>query len=126
MSGGLTCTVVPGLESDVPYPYVKLATNTAIDFPAIALLSTYTKEDRTESLRMYLMWQSSSNGSIMVPIGYQDWKFQGSATCSSSCSKAASWKAATQSAGLSGGFVLSQASDADYGYPTWGGLVVCH
>jgi hypothetical protein len=114
ISGGRSCTVTAGLDpAGYPYPYTN-------DSPAALLQSTYTTLSRTENFTMYMMWQSNtSNSTIPVPIGYQQWGFQGSANCSASCGSASNWTATTQSAGLQGGFVAAQSSQTNYGYPTW-------
>jgi hypothetical protein len=116
LSGGRSCTLTPGLDTAYPYPYTN-------DSPSVVLLSTYTTLSRTENFTMYMMWQSNTANSIPVPIGYQQWGFQGSANCSSSCGSAANWKATTQRAGLSGGFVAATSTQPNYGYPTWSGKV---
>jgi hypothetical protein len=129
-SGGLSCTVVPGLDnagsSSYQYAYVH-AGNIAYDFPAAPLLSTYTSLSRTENLTMYLMWKSNTNtaNAIPVPIGDQPWGFNGSASCASSCGSASSWTANTQSAGLQGSFHAAAATDPNYGYPTWNTVGAC-
>jgi hypothetical protein len=126
VSGGINCTDVPGLDNKVPYPYVQSATNTAYDFPAAPLKSTFTSLSRKENYTMYLMWQSTAANSIMVPIGSQMWTYWGSAICTNnSCGSAASWTPTTQSAELSGQFVPSTASQPNDGYPIWNGLLDC-
>jgi len=125
LTGGLACTIVPGLDEAYPYPNLASGTNDAIDSPAVLLKSTYTTQSRTENFTMYLMYQSSTANSIPVPVGYQKWGFAGSASCSTSCGSAANWKATTTSSGTQGAFVVSAGSQANDGYPLWTSLVGC-
>ncbi len=78
---------------------------------------------------MFLMWQSSTANSIPVPLGYQNWGFSGTATCSTSCETASNWTVTTNGTpGPIGGFVTSSPSQTQTndgnnilvdGYPTW-------
>jgi hypothetical protein len=124
-SGGLNCTIASGLDSGYPYPYIHSG-NTLYDFPAVELKSSYTSQYRTEQIQTYLMWQSNATNSIPVPIGSQVWTFTGKASCSASCGSAGNWAITSSSGGTSGGFVTAQASQTNYGYPTWIRMVACN
>ena len=116
VSGSKSCTITPGIDRGYPFPLTN-------DSPASPLLSSYTSLSRTENFTTYLLWQppSSVQNGIPIPIGYQQWGFQGSASCSANCGSASSWTASTQSAGTQGGFVTASANQTNYGYPTWNG-----
>ncbi len=76
---------------------------------------------------MFLMWTSNISGSIPVTLGYVIWGFDGSATCSSSCSNYENWTANTiGTPGPSGGFVAMTpglvnvgTTVIEDGYPIW-------
>ena len=128
-SGSINCTntPTPGLDTEYPYPFFKTGTSDAVDSPATPVNTSGASVSRSEQFAMYLMWTSSIASSIPVPIGFEDWGFSGSASCKSSCNAATSWKAATiaSATGTTGGYQKSAASQPNYGYPTWSGLVDC-
>ena len=116
-----TCTSTPGL--DLLYPYQNKRGQLVNDAPALELLSTSTMESRSFAATMYLMWQSSTSGSIPAPLGYVDWNFSGSA---SEPQLNSTWGPATGS-GSAGSFVTATSPTF---YPTWQGVSVpqssCH
>jgi hypothetical protein len=100
------------------------------DNPAIALPSTPTTVSRNFTANLFLMWKSSITNSIPVPLGYQTWGFNGSATCSESCGTYTNWEATTIGTPgpepVKNGFKQSTASQTQVGnnilvdgYPTW-------
>ncbi len=117
---------VAGLDTDFPYGIPPTS-----DSPKVYLQPTATSVSRTFSANMFLMWQSNTTGSIPVPLGYQNWGFSGTATCSASCDTAANWTATNTpgtTPGPVGDFVRSSPSQTQtndgknilaYGYPTW-------
>ena len=115
---------IAGLDTDFPY-----GGPPSSDSPKVYLLPTATSVTRTFSANMFLMWQSSTAGSIPVPLGYQTWGFSGTATCSADCGTVSNWTAANApgtTPGPVGDFVPSSASQTTvgnnilvYGYPTW-------
>jgi len=123
VTGGC-CTQPAGL--DTRYPYGSPPSN---DNPGTYLPPTINSASRTFTANMFLMWQSSTTGSIAVPLGYQNWGFSGTATCSAACGVASSWTATTNGTpGPIGSFVLSSPSQTQTndgnnvlmdGYPTW-------
>ena len=119
---GVSGTEGAGLDTQYPYPGPP-----SNDNPALVLPSTPGTVTRTFTANMFLMWQSSTTNSIPVPLGYQTWGFDGSATCSKNCGTASNWKAKTSGTpGPVGGFEKSSASQTQVGdnilvdgYPTW-------
>ena len=73
----MTCSTVSGLDRD--YPFQNKTAQLVNDAPEAPLPSTFTTATRSFSATMYLMWQSSTSGSIPVPLDYVDWQFSGSA-----------------------------------------------
>lgn len=119
-------TMSPGLDSSYPYPGPP-----SNDSPAIYLPSNLTDVNRSFTADMFLMWKSVTPNSIPIPIGYQQWGFSGTATCSSDCGTASNWMVANTpetTPGQVGSFVTSsqlqtQTNDGYNmlvdGYPTW-------
>lgn len=122
LTGGGT-TYGPGLDTSWPGWTVPFPHN---DNPNIYLAPTYTTLTRSFQATSFLMWQSSTSGSIPVPLGYQTWQFSATASCSASCGSASNWRVTSSSGGLVGGFTPSNPSQTSvgqntltYGYPTW-------
>ena len=119
VGGSSTCNSPIGLDSG-SYPYPSQSAGETSDSPLVRLDPTDTTITRSFNATMYVMWQSTTAGSIPVPLGYQTWAFAGSASCSASCSSASNWTAKTTGTpGPVGAFVASTAEQADSGYPTW-------
>jgi hypothetical protein len=107
----LTCTATntPGL--DAAYPYQNKTGQLVNDAPFSPLPATYSTSSRNFAATMYLLWQSSTAGSIPVPIGSVNWSALGSTTQSNGV-----WGTPTGS-GSAGTFTASAA------YPSWTGVV---
>ena len=129
-TGESVSPTVVGLDGSYPYGYPPDS-----DSPKVRLQPTAASVTRILSANMFLMWQSNTTLSIPVPLGYQNWGFSGTATCTANCgTAAATWKAANiegTTTGPNGGFVTSSPDQAQtndrnnilvYGYPTWTGL----
>jgi hypothetical protein len=120
--GGLWSDV---LDGNLPYGTFPAAIS---DSPMTPLLPTYSDVSRTMTATDFLMWQPPPP-SIEVPLGYMQWQYSGSATCSSSCDKSANWTAITNGVpGVIKQFTPSKASTPSvgniplkYGYPIWVG-----
>jgi len=69
----------PGLDNT--YPYVPVPNNPLVelDAPAQGLDNELTSKSESFKATMYMMWQSTTEDSIPVPIGYVDWTIQGTA-----------------------------------------------
>jgi len=118
-------------ELDGPLPYGTFP-NKISDSPMTQLTPNYTNVSRTMTATVFLMWQPPSP-SITVPLGYQEWTFSGTATCSTNCESAANWNAITNGTPhLIGPFTASDPSQNSvddsstniplkYGYPIWSG-----
>jgi len=127
VTGGC-CTQPAGL--DTKYPYGLPPSN---DNPITYLPPTITNASRTFTANMFLMWQSTTTGSIPVPVGYQNWGFSGTAICKANCGSASNWTATNTpgtTPGPVGNFVTSDPSQTQTndknnvlvdGYPTWAG-----
>jgi hypothetical protein len=125
VTGGC-CTQGAGL--DTRYPYGSLPSN---DNPNTYLPSNIASATRTFTANSFLMWRSVTTGSIPVPLGYQQWGFSGTATCTGNCGVAGNWTAVNAKGttpGPVGTFVESspsptQTNDGNNtlvdGYPTW-------
>jgi len=126
ITGSYSCTTSSGLDDQ--FPYGNSSPKGTADSPPLRLDPTDTTLTRTFNATMYLFWQSSTTNSIPVPLGYQQWKFSGTATCSASCQSAANWAATTNSSGtgLVNAFVASTPAQPFSGYPTWSGSAACH
>lgn len=113
----------PGLDTGYPYPG-PFPTN---DNPAVYLGTSPTTIRHTIVLNTFLMWQSSTANSIPIPLGYQAWGFDSSATCSNSCGTPANWTIFNyETPGKLGSWVESSPSQVNAGnntlvdgYPTW-------
>jgi hypothetical protein len=116
----LTCTATPGLDG--AYPYQSKTGQAVNDAPFAPLPSVYTSLTRSFGATMYLMWQSSTHGSIPVPIGSVPWSF------SSTTSQSGGVWSTPNNGGTAGAFAVAYTTS---GYPTWTGLAVpanqnCH
>jgi hypothetical protein len=101
-----TCSYSPGTGLDNYYPFPSSG-STASDSPASELYSSESKVSESFGATMYLMWQSSTSGSIPVPLGYVPWQWSGTAV-----QNAGVWTVSSGS-GSASAFVSSTA------YPTW-------
>ena len=100
------------------------------DTPMTELFLAYTDVKRAMTATTFLMWQPPPP-SITIPLGYQQWTFSGSSTCTSSCESANNWTAKTNGRPhLIGHFTASDPSQDSvgdspgkiplkYGYPIW-------
>src|SRR5208337_1127251 len=94
-----SCTTSQGV--DLTHPYKGILPNTnppkAEDAPYIPL-GGYNSASRSFNATMFLLWTSSKPSSIAVPIGYQTWAFDGSATCptTKNCTQAKNWTVTTK------------------------------
>lgn len=111
-----------GLDTQDPYP----AGPPTNDSPALYLPSNQNSVTRTFTANMFLMWQSNTEGSIRVPLGYQTWGFGATATCNAGCDTVGNWTSTTSSAGPIGNFEPSSSSQTNAynnvlidGFPTW-------
>ena len=73
--GKLTCSFGAGLDNTFPYD-TGASTN---DSPGSGLQAIWNKAYQQNRFRMFLMWQSSTSGSIPVPLGYVSWSWSGTA-----------------------------------------------
>jgi len=116
-----------GLDTNIPYAGGKLPSN---DNPSVPLSAASNPLTRTFNANMFLMWQSNQAGSILVPLGYQTWGFNATATCGSNCGTAGSWTVSASQAGPIGSFTASSPSQPSPlgnnvlvdGIPTWNGV----
>jgi hypothetical protein len=123
------CGPNSGLDRDYPYPAVQTPSE-AVDVLEMPLLpNNYATGTRSFDAKMYLLWKpnqldGATAPSIPVPIGYQEWIFDGNATCVQSGAKC-NWKDAKMTSPHNANktpsaFIYSTASDnALYGYPQW-------
>ena len=65
-----------GLDTDYPYDWH----NPTRDSPPIELQAGAEEISRRFHARMYLLWGSGLSNSIVVPLGYVTWHFEGHAT----------------------------------------------
>ncbi len=110
----LTCTATntPGLDG--AYPYQNKTGQPVNDAPFSPLPSTYSTSSRTFNATMYLMWQSSTQNSIPVPMGSVPWQFSGSTTQSGG-----TWSTPSGS-GSAQAFIAASGTSS---FPTWTGVV---
>ena len=130
INGDTQASFADVLDSEDPYGEFPAAIN---DSPLVNLLPTYRFVRRTMKATDFLMWQPPPP-SIPVPLGYLQWEFSGSATCSRFCGEARNWKANTEfisgdgMPGLLKSFTKSAPSQMsidnitlEFGIPTWEG-----
>jgi hypothetical protein len=110
-----------GLDTQFPY-------DALIDAPSLGSMANWTSETWSFDAFMFLLWKYDTAPSIYVPLGYQRWKFDATATCSTNCGSASSWTVDPNTAGKVGGFETSNGSQGqitgtnvvlDHGFPTW-------
>lgn len=114
-SGTTTCTTTVGIDTSYPYKGQPTST-TATDAPETPLPSSYTTVNRVFNATMYLLWQSTTTGSIPVTIGYQSWSSNGTGTQSGG-----RWSASGSGA-PNGSFTPASSTQANKGYPVWSGV----
>ena len=107
-AGTLTCSFNSGLDTQYPYP---LSGGKATDAPFTPLPPIYTTASRSFNATMYLMWQSSLNNSIPVPLLYSQWQFSGSTTQSSG-----TWAKPT------GSGTVGSPTPSNGSYPAWSAI----
>jgi hypothetical protein len=103
-SGGFDGSVFPSPTNDSPF--------TPLPTDDISVTRAF-------AATMYLLWQPDPTdypNSIPVPLAYQQWVFNGSATRATTSD---SWTASGYGGPYSGGSVLSTASQSNMGYPSW-------
>jgi hypothetical protein len=115
---------------DGQYPFQGVQPNRtaplmAYDGPGQFLPNFYTSGTRDFDAKMYLLWQPPQlNGTITpsypVPIGYQEWHFNATASQDPPIGNGKWQQPVTDAAGAVGSFIQSQDMDnAIYGYPVW-------
>jgi hypothetical protein len=124
-TGSYTCTRIPNLDKQFPYPPYKDAPNIAPDGPEIPLPPEYLSGQRDFLATMYLLWQpdqlrGATQPSIPVPIGHQQWRFKATTDQKPPIGKEKWEKPTLMEHGVTDGYVPSQATDNQlYGYPVF-------
>lgn len=104
-----------GLDNVNPYPTFS-PPSTTDDNPGTRLYADDTEVTADMTATMYLLWASSTVGSIPVPLGYVDWGWFGDAVRDKS-TKTWSIKTDSGSQGYAGSFQDSST------YPSWSNVV---
>jgi hypothetical protein len=117
---GNNCTTSQGVDGGYPYTAILPGTSPpqAADAPALSG-PPYNSLDRSFNATMFLLWTSKVVNSIPVPMGYQTWAFDGSATCSAAknCYQATNWPVTTNGKpGPLGNYTPSNGSQTTDGY----------
>jgi hypothetical protein len=105
-----------GLDNGDPYPAA--SGNLAQDSPGFGIEPvTYTSGLRKFSAVMYLMWQSSTPDSIMVPLASVQWGFHDGATGNALGTRWSVDKDSKASVGQNQ--AITSGEPPAFGYPTW-------
>ena len=113
----MVCTSTGGVDG--AYPYQNKVGVTSVNDAPLSPLAYSPNASRQFGASMYLMWQSTTTGSIPVPLGYIPWVVNGSATCNAlPCNVASGWTA-SGNGGPTSQFSPSSTSQPDAGYPRW-------
>jgi hypothetical protein len=119
------CPTYPGLDAKYPYPKSTddPEKRTTYDSPGVPLSSSLSGVQRTFRATMYLLWTSTKDGAIPVPISSQDWQISGAHTQNSSYKTGEVWDDPRwQALGPIGDmvdYVNTSPGTTPYGYPTW-------
>ena len=115
-SGGTqTCTVTltpasgsaPYLDNNYPYDFADSTNDSPL---SEALSNSWSDYSRSFSARMYLMYDPGTTNSIVVPLGYVDWTFNGSASVVN---------AGTNTWQITNSQPTTSSYTASASYPTW-------
>jgi hypothetical protein len=101
-----------GLDNLFPYA----SGNQTSDSPNVGLDPRLTEMARVFEAHMYLMWKSSSTGSIYVPIGSVAWTFAGDAVQNTSNGK---WSKQAASNPTATGYSPAGPNSPNLGFPVW-------
>lgn len=103
-----------GLDTDYPYD----SRNPTRDSPPIQLRPEAVEISRHFNARMYLLWGSGRSNSIVVPLAYVTWHFEGHAVKQDSLAN--KW---TLIEGKGGVDIPEQPYRVTHSYPTWRAFV---
>jgi hypothetical protein len=112
----------PALDNTFPYD-----TGSSIsDSPSVTFTGNATNVARTFKARMYLLWQSSANGSIAVPLGSAAWSATGEAKFDAAAQQ---WQPVQASNGILLAnplrpWIPSSGDAPGRVYPTWNSLAL--
>ncbi len=120
--GVMSCTpkslpepeVGAGLDTEYPYDW----RNPTHDSPPLQLIPAAGEISRRFHARMYLMWGSGMSNSIVVPLGYVAWHFEGHAIRKDLLTN--TW---TLTNGSGGADDTEHPYQPSKSYPAWGALV---
>jgi hypothetical protein len=115
-SGTVTCHTSSGIDTQFPYAGIIPSTSPpqAEDAPGLPLPSIYNSATRDFDATMYLLWTPGGSNSIAVPLAYQEWGFNGTATQTSGV-----WSASWSSIGTEGSTGTPGPGSSNFGYPSW-------